>query len=87
MVYFKHCYYPIPEQWGVLGLPKNQKAGTALRNYLPNTPVLLAQAQSAMGDLRGKIFAVCTLKSDIEDGLTNKYGNPEVIVTEFWLRL
>ena len=62
-LYFKHCSFPDPERWGVLGLPSTQGPPSIGKRYTEDGAVLLALTVSAGGPLAGCIFAVCTIDS------------------------
>ena len=76
MIWFKHCYWPEPDQWGVLGLPKGQCAKTVLKNFSCGDRVLLALTRGADSEMRGNICWVCTLHYCF--GTIARIVNPEV---------
>jgi hypothetical protein len=77
MVFFKHCYWPEAHKWGVLGLPKNQGAAKALREYRKGDLVLVAQTKCTEGEYSGKVFGICTLLGIT--GNTKELANPDVL--------
>lgn len=84
MIFFKHCYYRNPHQWGVLGLPDNRASCGDFAAYKPGTYVALAQDIAGKGEYAGQIFAICTLLHMI--GRTKDYGNPAEITNEDYKR-
>lgn len=76
MIWFKHVYWPEPGWWGVIGVPIGQDPSTVLARYKREDRVLLALTRDAESDLRGKIFAVCTLYYLTKP--TSQIINPEV---------
>jgi len=61
MIWFKHCYWPEPDKWGVLGLPNIQRANTVLKNIKRGQRVLLALTVDSDSEHSGKFCWVCTL--------------------------
>ncbi|MDY7233352.1 hypothetical protein, partial [Hyalangium rubrum] len=94
-IYFKHVYATNMEAWGVLALPRSQDAAKAGRRYHLGDPVLLAiphkpkeVAGPVPAEVRGRVFAVCTL-AVIADAATREIANPEMVrqypyVVERW---
>lgn len=80
MIFFKHCYYSNPHEWGVLGLPDHSTGLGDFDAYKPGMPVVLAQDMAGQEEYAGHIFAVCTLLHIV--GRTKRYGNPRVITKE-----
>ena len=76
MIWFKHCYWPDVEEWRCIGLPRNQSATTVLARYQHGDHVLLALARARAHELRGKIFAVCTLRR--EPGPIAEFISPKI---------
>lgn len=56
MIFFKHCHYANPQEWGVHGLPDNNTSHKAFGNYKPNSLVLLAQDSRAKGEYMRTVF-------------------------------
>lgn len=95
-LYFKHLYGANPEEWGVVGFPKNQPSSTAIQIYESGGRgiVLLAVTKHPDTDNRtlafgqeGKIFSGCTFLS--LEGITRQLANPEMVnhfpwVSERW---
>lgn len=84
-IYFKHVYATNMEDWGVLALPRSQDAAKAGRRYHRGDPVLLAiprkpeeVAGPVPAEVRGRVFAVCTL-AVIANAATSEIANPEMV--------
>jgi hypothetical protein len=85
-LYFKHVYGRGVHEWGVVGFPTTQPASRAAKRYEPGGAVLLAipldpdviDGEVAPGELRGKVFGVCTLAS-IARTETRVIANPEMV--------
>ena len=76
MIWFKHCYWPEPDKWGVLGLPKTQDDSNVLNRYSRGDLVLLALTKDATVGKPGTIGWICTLH--FKSGPTKNLVSPDV---------
>ncbi|AGC49150.1 hypothetical protein MYSTI_07878 [Myxococcus stipitatus DSM 14675] len=83
--HFKHVYATNLEDWGVLAFPQSQNATEVGRRYRVGEPVLLAIPQKPKEvagpvpvEVRGRVFAVCTLVV-LAGSATCQIANPEMV--------